>query len=454
MNNLIKTCKNHPSWLKLFKDIIDSNENVDIKAINEAFKLYIKEKNILKKDVTIETARRIHKEKNEKFPEFFFDEIEKMIFKKKKNNFIKSLKTKKYIHLFNNDVEKQIDIILKNKISIKLMKSQFFNKIGAYKTSDGLLADLILFKNKNITWNIKHYKLLIDSLNAKIIEEKEDYIIVQINDYEACKALGSQSWCITRRESTYNHYTSRLKRQMIILDFNLPIEDNESVIGATIDVNGIIINSHLKNDFSTPKELLKKFKFEKINDEDIKKELLKTDDKNAFCFIMEHKKYTMMCEYIEKGVVGINVSIGIGYERVRNEPLKWAVENNKIDIVIKILQHQSFKPSIGNDEFQLSMELGNQEIMEILIKDKSYNNKVDSNYSLIRASTKGYFGIVEMLLTNELNDLKKLNDGAIRGALHYKHIDIVKLLITDEQYYKGLDQKLKSEVDSLINTAR
>lgn len=452
MNNLIKTCKNHPNWLKLFKDIIDSNENIDIKAINDAFNLYIKEKNILKKEVTIEIARKMHKENKEKFPELFFDEIEKVIFKKKKNNFIKSLKTKKYIHLFNSDTEKQIDIILKNKISIKLMKSQFFNKIGAYKTSDGLLTDLILFKNKNITWNIKYYKKLINSLNAKIIEEKENYIIVQTNDYEACKALGSQSWCITRRDSTYNQYTSRLKRQMIILDFNLPIEDTESIIGVTIDVNGIIKHSHLKNDFSTPNELLKRFKFEKLNDEDIKKELLKTDAEDAFCFIMEHKKYTMMCEYIEKGVVDINVSVA--YQSVTNKPLKWAVENNKIDIIIKILQHQSFKPSRGNDEFQLSMELGNKEIMEILIKDKSYNNNVDSNHSLIRASTKGYFGIVEMLLTNELNDLKKLNDGAIRGALHYKNIDIVKLLIKDEHYYKGLGQKLKSEVDGLIHTAR
>lgn len=42
---------------------------------------------------------------------------------------------------------------------------------------------------------------------ADLVAENDDWIVYKINDYEACKLLGSRNWCIVRDESTFENYT-------------------------------------------------------------------------------------------------------------------------------------------------------------------------------------------------------------------------------------------------------
>lgn len=212
--------KKHPTWSRVFLLWLEKNNDINITQLHKAFNTLVENKHLLSNHINIDYALSLLThcdETNRDIVEKLDDKIQKILYTKKKAQFIASLKTKSYSHLFNQNVEYEINAILDNKISISVMKTHFFNKLARYKTIPDLLDALQDFKDKNIKWNKKYYlnKIKQDNLNIEILE-KDNTLMMEVKDYKACKTLGSQAWCIVGDEKTFSFYTENLNRQYIL----------------------------------------------------------------------------------------------------------------------------------------------------------------------------------------------------------------------------------------------
>jgi hypothetical protein len=72
---------------------------------------------------------------------------------------------------------------------------------------------------------------------------------LKINNYEASKALGSGSWCISRHESHFDSYAGKAdKLQFFVFDYTKESNDKMSMIGITLNKDGTHSAAHIKND--------------------------------------------------------------------------------------------------------------------------------------------------------------------------------------------------------------
>lgn len=242
--------KKHPSWRKIFLTWIKQYPDLKSCDIKSTFDLFLTYKNLLKNNITPAFVSNLSFDNELSIVEKFHDTILDRINDHQRLTFIKDLSTHSYSHLFNEKIEKEIITILKNNIAIKTLKSQFFHKLKKFKTPDELYQNLVAFKNKHIQWNKNYYLDLISkkNLNVKIESLKNNKMLIQVLDYESCQAIGSQAWCIVAEEKFFLHYVKRYTRQFIYLDFDLPIEDNLSMVGVTVGYNGQVFYSYNKED--------------------------------------------------------------------------------------------------------------------------------------------------------------------------------------------------------------
>lgn len=143
---------------------------------------------------------------------------------------------------------------------ISLIKNDgFFKKISKAKTYESLI-DLIedyvkKFKvgaSADSVINIINTKLRNDQCEVIYNDEDRGYLVVLTKDYESLSLLGSTNWCIVNQMSTYFDYVDKggdnIRYQYIIYDFNEEIGEPNYMIGATVDRNDNITNSHDYND--------------------------------------------------------------------------------------------------------------------------------------------------------------------------------------------------------------
>ena len=387
-------CKKHPQWKILFLSYLDIDENISIKELEKTFSLIISYKSIFK-NLIHEAKFFLEVKDNRSVLERLNDKVISDIHNHKKEQFINSLKSKKYKKLFNEEIEQEIHIILDNKISIESLKHQFFNKLAKYKNSNELLESLQSFKSKNIQWNREYYiqKIKEKKLNVDILQDHNGYMIIQTNDYDSCKELGSDSWCIVYEERFFLKYTRENQRQIIALNFDKPIEDNQSMIGFTLIINGKISCSYLKNDEITPKEIMENFHFPPISSEELNTILKGKTNQEVFYFI---------CKF--------------GFTNLYHKYL------NKKDV----------DPSLNNNySIMIASKMGNFDIVELLLKNSKVDPSADNNYIIRSASFKGHIDIVNRLLEDPRVDPSAKNNFAIRWASRIGHLDIVNRLLED-----------------------
>lgn len=380
-NEILKFCKKHQTWGKVFISWVEKYKNLEVIEIEAAFLLYLKHKNKLKMEITIDFAKSIMNE--EKFPnriniiETFTDKIDLIIRKKSKEIFIKSLKTNKYKHLFNNKVESEISHILDNKITKESLKNQFFNKLAAYKSAQELYVALIDFKTKNSNWTQEYYLKELALYNAKILECNEHILIIEVLDYEACNKLGSTSWCISRSEGMFFHYNGDNcidgNKQYIRYDFNLPIENNRSMIGYTVDKMGSVKYSHLKNDSLTPIFERKKQIFPKISKEEVLEEFNKFENnQEKFEIICSLNIIELYDEYRNKETVSI--------ENRDNSYLVNVGKNGSKSIIEKILKDKQKLSESGFKKIIYGSVMSNRlDIFSYLMFFGKENNYIITN---------------------------------------------------------------------------
>lgn len=423
-----KLCKGNPKWMTLFLLWNEKDDNFDINSLKKTFKLFLKHKNLLKSHINIDEARDILliQGDNRSSIEIFSDQIHEKISMLKKLSFIKSIKSHKYKKLFTKDVEMEIGLILDNKISESFLKDNFFIKIGAYKTSDDLLLGLRIFKSKNIKWSKKWYldKIKDLSLNVTILESQNNYMIIEVEDYNACKELGTNAWCIVREENMFNTYMDKLRRQIIALNFSLPIESNNSMIGFTICPLGNIYDSYLRNDKKTFESLRNSFVFTQKSNKSIDNYIENLNVIDAFYFICE----SGLVEYLNYFIMKVKIDPSIN----NNRGLMLAAENGHSSVIECLIDDKRVNPADNDNEAIISAStLGDTRALEVLLLDNRVDPSVSRSHPVFIASLIGNINALELLLSDCRVDPSDANNRSIVWAVKNKRNNIIDRLLKE-----------------------
>lgn len=446
-------CKKNRTWEHVFLKWIKKYPDLDISRLESAFSLYLKYKNNLKKEVTIEFAKEIMND--EKYPdrldiiESFTDKIEATVSQKERKSFIKSLKTRKYKRLFNSEIDEEIDQMIKNGLTKELLKNQFFNKLAVYTSSRELLKGLMSFKVANNNWSKSYYKNKIESLNAEILSENESSLMLQINDYKACNEIAPHAWCIARSRTTFEGYmrggnhnvgpSLTFNRQYMFIDFGLSIEDNESIVGFTVDCLGDVKYSHLKDDKPTPEYFIKRFEFPKISNKELENMLQEiTGNQNKFNFICMYNLKDRYEEFRNKSSVYVS--------KINDKVLNKIAQHNNKEIIEKILndKHDSideeslialFEGAIKGDNLELFNSLVNYRKQENITF--SLESKKEMLYSVVAFDSLEIFRKVRSEFA--ILDSRE-QDHMLNTLVNKESINII------EEIYPTKSAKLKTKI--------
>jgi hypothetical protein len=139
----------------------------------------------------------------------------------------------------------------------KTYKRDFFSKLKDFKTIDQIIdAAKAKIKSANngkfgvLIKKIQKVNAQFGEINgAKVVYEENGYLVIEVFSYIANVELNSHTkHCIARSPFHWNSYLRDFNKQYYVYNFNVDETDNYSVIGMTIEPNGTIGASHLKDD--------------------------------------------------------------------------------------------------------------------------------------------------------------------------------------------------------------
>jgi hypothetical protein len=392
-------CSNNPTWEKTFQKILYLDGKHNLETLELIFNLLIKNKHYLKYNINNTFVSQLLTRHTvcEQFLEELYDTITLELRLHKQNNFIKSIFKTKYNFLINKCVEEEIKLMLNNNIREHDLKHFFFNKIAKFKTSEELIESLIAFRLKNVLWDKNTYLNTINekNLNVEFIDIKEESMLIQVNNYQSCKEIGAQAWCIVESEEYFNQYVGYTNRQMIWLDFSKPISDVTSIIGFTVDMNGRIKSSYLKNDEPSESHITDSFTFNPICGEAIGDYLSsRYDDQDVFEIICRDNLIDLYDEFAYLNTVDPSLN--------NHRCLYLALESQNIDILKKLLNHSKVKiKEIQNILLNKSVGISNMEIFNLFFLDQRFNLAQNNNAALKWSIRSGNIHAAKALLSDD-----------------------------------------------------
>lgn len=84
---------------------------------------------------------------------------------------------------------------------------------------------------------MKHDDLLkkVNDLGVNIISDKDDLVILKIDNFEQSKELGSKDWAISRLEDYFHFYKRDDQNQYFAYDLTKKDDDRSALIGITMN---------------------------------------------------------------------------------------------------------------------------------------------------------------------------------------------------------------------------
>ena len=198
--------------------------------------------------VEYEQSYLAHKKDHYRAYEDLDDKMHKKMKAHKVQQFAHSIASNKYKDLYNDESYKIIESIYDLKLKSDIFQDYIGKKIAAYKTPEQFNEGLSSFLKSFNGFDMQSMLVKAENAGARIISEADDTLIIEIDDYQQSKLLGSSSWCIVRDESYFNSYTEDGNKQYFLYDFSLDSADNASMIGFTLDRHGDHYAAHYKDD--------------------------------------------------------------------------------------------------------------------------------------------------------------------------------------------------------------
>lgn len=198
----------------------------------------------------------------------------------------------KYKHLINEDTFEMIGELFDKGVNASKLQDFVGSKLAMFKDDKEINKYIANILDQLSSFNIESLTQKLDLLGIKPIIEDNNRIIIEIETFNQSKALGSQSWCISREEYYFDDYKSGNSKQYFLFDFNKDELDLNSMIGFTLYDNGEFRSQHLKNDdYLDVNEDLKNLRM-KILEKNIDKFKLSTSVNEEYSKFVENKKLT------------------------------------------------------------------------------------------------------------------------------------------------------------------
>jgi hypothetical protein len=179
--------------------------------------------------------------------EKFDDAMSKTIRDHKVKQFIHSIASKKYDHLYNEETYKLAGELYDMKLPDNSLQDYVGKKLAAFKTPEQFNGALNKFLGSLNSFTLDATKAKATTYGVEVISENDNKLILRIKDFDESHAMGSSSWCISRDESYFKSYAD-YREQYFIFDFSKDKTDNSSMIGVTLETNGDYSTAHYKDD--------------------------------------------------------------------------------------------------------------------------------------------------------------------------------------------------------------
>lgn len=248
------TFNKNPTVAKNFIDIFQKDDSsLTVKRLMPSIETYANNLDFFNNkpfDLKSEFAHSFNKYRKDIYRvyEDLDDKMSRKIKDHKVNQYAHSISSNKYMHLYNEESYKIIEDIFDLKLKTDVFQDYIGKKIAAYKNPEQFNEGLNTFLKSFNGFDMQSMLLKAENAGVQIISESDDILIIEIENYEQSKLLGSSSWCIVRDESYFNSYTEDGNKQYFIYDFSYESSDNNSMIGFTLDAEGEHYAAHYKDD--------------------------------------------------------------------------------------------------------------------------------------------------------------------------------------------------------------
>ena len=179
--------------------------------------------------------------------EKFDDAMSKIIRDHKIKQYIHSIASKKYDHLYNEETYKLAGELYDMKLPDNSLQDYVGKKLAAFKTPEQFNGALNKFLGSLNSFTLDATKAKANTYGVEVISENDNKLILRIKNFDQSHAMGSASWCISRDESYFRSYADH-REQYFIFDFSKDNTDNNSMIGVTLETNGDYSTAHYKDD--------------------------------------------------------------------------------------------------------------------------------------------------------------------------------------------------------------
>lgn len=222
-----------------------AQENYNVNGLYIAINSFIKNEQILKNyhfDVLEELSKANRLE-------YFDDAIDKVRRTHEQNMLAASIFTGRYKELYDKKSADYIKSLYELKVTKEDLQDNIGKKMAGFKTSAEVNEALKKYVNSLQEFEADATVKKAANFETDVAHHTEDMVILKINNYEASKALGSGSWCISRHESHFDSYAgSKDKLQFFVFDYTKESNDKLSMIGITLNTDGTHSAAHIKND--------------------------------------------------------------------------------------------------------------------------------------------------------------------------------------------------------------
>ena len=129
-------------------------------------------------------------------------------------------------------------------------RRNLIRKVSTIDDADKIFEIISITVGASFGWNEKslmsHIAGMREKLNLDIVYDKDNVVILRINDFKTISYIGkATNWCITKDLDYWENYTVPSdNQQYVILNFNLPENDEYSIVGVTLKEGWAIRAAH------------------------------------------------------------------------------------------------------------------------------------------------------------------------------------------------------------------
>lgn len=381
------------------------------------------------------------------------DLTQRIITHQKAKKYAQKIYSNKYRFLKDENTIKILETIVDEKIDLTELRDKFAKKLARYETSDESNEALSKFLSNYIGWNKEKQKEYIEKNDAVIICDKDELLVVKIENYKQSKNLGSNQWCISYSPTEFNNYKDA-NNMYFIYDFSKLPEDNLSMIGITMNMNGEIEDGHVKNDdflseyikdYNSKDSYIKKMLPNSIPPKDFAKNLMTSsfrsrEDKFENVFYDLHSMFLRNKEKDYKQL-----------DKIVDGILDYLEENDeKINVEVKTFFYfTKIKDDIQNYIYKKDL---NKKLNKIAERFSQFENKDFNPYKIIESEDYVFFKILiekdklsEKYLDKYITNADKITNVSAKKSI-YK-------LITEKakEYPIGISDYKKRELRKITD---